>query len=111
MSDIPKNSAAGRGAHERLRQRRPTGARAPYLPVSTGKTSGEADFGRSFRVVAGPRLCVSPRVLRHNVSLRTWINTHATKAESQQTLGEAACVSYVPKAWGDFKNGSPAAGV
>ena len=40
-----------------------------------------------------------------------WINTHATKAELQQTLGEAACVCYAPKAWGDFKNGSPAAGV
>ena len=45
----------------------------PFLTarmVSTRKTSGEADFGRSFRVVAGPRLCVSPRVLRHKVSLR-----------------------------------------
>src|SRR3974377_102505 len=30
----------------------------------------QADFARSFRVVAGPRLCVSPRVLRHKVSLR-----------------------------------------
>jgi len=29
-----------------------------------------ADFARSFRVVAEPRLCVSPRVLRHKVSLR-----------------------------------------
>ena len=28
---------------------------------ATRKTSGEADFGRSFRVVAGPRLCVSLR--------------------------------------------------
>src|SRR6516225_8808243 len=31
--------------------------------VSTRETSVEADFGRSFRVVAGPRLCTSPRVL------------------------------------------------
>src|SRR5262249_33535927 len=41
-----------------------------FYRVSSRKTSGEADFGRSFRVVAGPRLCVSPRVLRHKVSLR-----------------------------------------
>jgi hypothetical protein len=32
---------------------------------ATRKTSGEADFGRSFRVVAGPETvhCASPRVL------------------------------------------------
>jgi len=34
------------------------------VTLSARKTSVEAHFGRSFRVVAGPRLCVSPRVLR-----------------------------------------------
>ena len=33
---------------------------AIFSVVSTGKTSGEVDFVRWFRVVAGPRLCVSP---------------------------------------------------
>jgi hypothetical protein len=41
-----------------------------FVRLSTRKISAEADFGRSFRVVAGPRLCVSPRVLRHKASLR-----------------------------------------
>jgi len=36
--------------------------------MSIRKTSGEADFGRPFSVVAGPRLRVSPRVLRDMVS-------------------------------------------
>ena len=38
--------------------------------LSTRKTSGRLILGRPFRAVAGPRPHVSPRVLRHKVSLQ-----------------------------------------
>src|SRR6516225_6247309 len=62
MSRNPRAGLADEGAQAHLLPRE-KGTRTPPGQLSTRETSVEADFGRSFRVVAGPRLCTSPRVL------------------------------------------------
>ena len=74
--------------------------------LSTRKTSGEADFGRPFSVVAGPRLRVSPRVLR-DTATSAWppksilANDHKIKGRQligtiTGTNGKGNCVFWKP---------------
>lgn len=40
-----------------------------------------------------------------------WLHDRELKAEPQAGYGQAACVSYIPRAWGEYRGGSQQSGL